>query len=94
MRPTDRKLTPHITLPVVDAGADRDEIAVLLAREAGYLKTKSACRMLDVEARDLLVMRRRAIEEVFRRRDLPLPALVNSAPADGADQLQAPADTH
>lgn len=70
-----------------------DSAAVLLAREAGYLKTKTAWRMLCLEATDLLAMRRRAIEEVFRRRDLPLPALVNSAPADGAEQGQEAADT-
>jgi hypothetical protein len=42
-----------------------DQAAVLLAREAGYLKTKGACRMLGIDATRLLGLRRRIIASVL-----------------------------
>jgi hypothetical protein len=50
---------------------DAQTLLVLLAREAGYLKTVGACQRLSVSTTRLLELRRKAIEAAMDTSNLP-----------------------
>jgi hypothetical protein len=54
-----------------EAFLNAEELLVLLAREAGFLKTAVACRRLNVSATQLLILRRKALEEALEVMRLP-----------------------
>ncbi len=54
---------------------DRETLLVILAREAGYIPTRTACFRLDVTATELLRLRRKALEAALGVAKLPLLAL-------------------
>jgi hypothetical protein len=54
---------------------DSQTLLVLLAREAGYLKTVGACRRLSVDTTRLLELRRKAIEDAMDTPKLPPMAI-------------------
>jgi hypothetical protein len=54
---------------------DRETLLVLLAREAGFLKTVGACRRLDMTATQLLALRRQALEAALGMASLPALAV-------------------
>jgi hypothetical protein len=51
--------------------ADVFELLVLLAREAGYLRTRAACQRLRVSTTQLLALRRQALEQALDVVKLP-----------------------
>jgi hypothetical protein len=54
---------------------DREALLVLLAREAGYIPTRTACFRLNVTTTELLRLRRRMLEAALGVAKLPLLAL-------------------
>jgi hypothetical protein len=59
---------------------DREAVLVMLAREAGYLKTVGACRRLNLTTTQLLAMRRQVLQNVLGGR---LPGLGDEKPHAG-----------
>jgi hypothetical protein len=56
-------------------------LLILLAREAGYFSTAAACRRLEVKPKELLALRRRALEEALGIKPLPMLAKPEDVPA-------------
>jgi len=50
---------------------DSQVLLILLAREAGYLRTSDACFKLGVKADRLLQLRRQALESITGNKPLP-----------------------
>jgi hypothetical protein len=54
---------------------DRETLLVILAREAGYIPTRTACFRLNVTTTELLRMRRQMLEAALGVAKLPLVTL-------------------